>query len=149
MIGTVYNQSSAQVDIAGRRWHRRPERGRAPIFVEKDTTQMGVSRIPTALRTQLSDEGTFGLIELLDSEKKDWSEDVLITATDRFERRLTQEVGLLRLDFQRSLQEGLGGIRTELANARVEMLRWSFAFWVGQVAAIAALLAFMLRATGH
>ena len=110
---------------------------------------MGVSRIPTALRTQLSDEGTFGLIELLDSEKKDWSEDVLITATDRFERRLTQEVGLLRLDFQRSLQEGLGGIRTELANARVEMLRWSFAFWVGQVAAIAALLAFMLRATGR
>jgi hypothetical protein len=108
-----------------------------------------MGRVPLPLRTHLGDDGTFGLIELLDSEEKNWSETVLITATDRFERRLTQEVGLLRADFQRSLQDGLGGIRTDLANARVEMLRWSFAFWIGQVATIAALLAFMLRAAGH
>jgi hypothetical protein len=106
-------------------------------------------RIPAALRTTLGDDATFGLIELLDAEHKDWSEDVLITATDRFERRLTHEAGLLRQDFQRSLQNELGAIRSDLANARVEMLRWSFVFWIGQVAAIAALLAFMLRVTGH
>jgi hypothetical protein len=70
---------------------------------------------------------------------------VLITATDRLERRLAHEVGLLRQDFQRSLQD----IRTDIASARVEMLRWSFAFWIGQVAAVGALLAFMLRATGR
>jgi len=108
-----------------------------------------MGRIPSTLRTHLGDDGTFGLVELLESEQKNWSESVLITATDRFERRLTQEVGLLRQDFQKSLQDGLGGIRSDLANARVEMLRWSFAFWIGQVATIAALLAFMLRAAGH
>jgi hypothetical protein len=106
-------------------------------------------RIPAAVRTVLGDDGTFGLIELLDSEHKDWSEDVLITATDRFERRLTHEAGLLRQDFQHALQDGLAGIRADLANARVEMLRWSFVFWIGQVAAVAALLAFMLRSAGH
>jgi hypothetical protein len=31
------------------------------------------------------------------------------------------------------------------AGLEVRLLRWSFLFWVGQVAAMAALLAFMLR----
>ena len=74
---------------------------------------------------------------------------MLTSATERFERRLTQEISLLRQDFHQSLNEGLAGIRTELATVRVEMLRWSFVFWIGQVAAVAALLAFMLRASGR
>ena len=32
-----------------------------------------------------------------------------------------------------------------MADLRAELLRWSFLFWIGQVAAMAALLAFMLR----
>ena len=106
---------------------------------------MDECRIPPAVRARLGDDGTFGLVELLDVEKKDWSEYVLTTATDRFERRLAQELGLLRQELRTSMHDGLGTIRTELASARVEMLRWSFVFWIGQVAAVAALLAFMLR----
>ena len=108
---------------------------------------MSARRVPASVREKLGDEATFGLIELLDSEQKDWSDRVLTTAADKFERRLTQEVSLLRQDFNQTLSDGLGAIRAELANARVEMLRWSFLFWVGQVAAIAALLSFMLRGT--
>jgi hypothetical protein len=104
------------------------------------------NRIPQAVRTKLGDDATFGVIELLDSEEKRWSEHVLTTATDRFERRLIQESALLRQEFHSSLHEGLTAIRAELANTRVEILRWSFVFWIGQVAAVAALLAFMLRA---
>jgi len=103
------------------------------------------NRIPSSVRTRLGDDATFGLIELLDSERKDWSEQVLITATDRFERRLTGEITLLRQEFHTALQEGLAAIRNELATTRVETLRWSFVFWIGQVAAVAALLAVMLR----
>jgi hypothetical protein len=33
----------------------------------------------------------------------------------------------------------------ELSNTRVDMLKWSFLFWIGQVAAVAGLLSFMLR----
>ena len=103
------------------------------------------SRIPAALRTQLGDEATFGLIELLDTERKDWSEHVLGVAADKFERRLGQEVSALRLEVRNALHDGLTAVRQELSTTRVEMLRWSFVFWVGQVAAIAALLEFMLR----
>ena len=104
------------------------------------------ARIPRAVRTRVGDEAALGLSELLDAEEKRWSEHVLTTATDRFERRLTEEIAQLRREFYSALHEGLAAIRTELATTRVEMLRWSFLFWIGQVAVIASLLAFMLRA---
>jgi regulation of enolase protein 1 (concanavalin A-like superfamily) len=101
--------------------------------------------MPAALRARLGDEATFGLIELFDSERKDWSEHVLSVATDRFERRLTDEISALRVEVRDALHDGLSSVRQELATTRVEMLKWSFLFWVGQVAAMAGLLAFMLR----
>ena len=110
---------------------------------------MSSGRIPASLRTKLGDDATFGLVELLSAEEKDWSDRMLTSATERFERRLTHEISLLRQDFHQSLNDGLAGIRTELATVRVEMLRWSFVFWIGQVAAVAALLALMLRASGR
>jgi len=33
-------------------------------------------------------------------------------------------------------------VTQELATTRTEMLRWSFVFWIGQVAAISAIVAF-------
>ena len=110
---------------------------------------MGTGKVPGSLRARLGDDGTFGLMGLLDKERKDWKDDVLITATDRFERRLTVEIGLLRQEFSAALHGGLGAIRAEIATGRVEILRWSFLFWIGQLAAIAGLLAFMFRFAGR
>jgi len=45
------------------------------------------------------------------------------------------------------LAEENGKLRQEIATSRVELLKWSFLFWIGQVAVIAGLLAFMLRAS--
>gem|GEM_PF-825076 len=127
----------------------RPDDDGIVVVTGSGTIRYGVNmtggRIPGPLRTRLGDDGTFGLVELLDSEKKNWSENVMLTASDRFERRLTQEVALLRQEFYKALQEGLAAIRAELATTRVEIVRWSFVFWIGQVATTAALLAFMLR----
>ena len=106
---------------------------------------MASSRVPVALRGKLGDEATFGLIELLDSDRKDWSEQVVSVAADRFERRLTEEISGLRLEVREALHDGLTAVRQELATTRVETLKWSFLFWVGQIAAMAGLLAFMLR----
>lgn len=106
---------------------------------------MASSRVPAVLRSRLGDEATFGLIELLDAERKGGSEHLLTLATDRFERRLTEEVSGLRIEFHQALHEGLNAVRRELATTRVEQLKWSFVFWIGQVAAMAGLLAFMLR----
>ena len=93
-------------------------------------------RIPAALRGRLEDEATFGLIELLEFEKKDWSEHVLSVASDRFERRLAQELGAFKSEVSKTLNEVAASIRQDTATARLEMLKWSFVFWLGQVAAV-------------
>ena len=75
---------------------------------------------------------------------------------ERFERRLAEELSMLRVEIAESqarlqagvskdLQRGLAGVREDIATARVELFKWSFLFWVGQVAVIAGLLSFMLR----
>jgi hypothetical protein len=126
---------------------------------ERQATMAG-GRVPAALRDRLGDEATFGLIELLDAERKEWREQVLSVAADRFERRLTEEISGLRVEFRTVLHDGLAAVRTEMhdgvnslrqeiATTRVEMLKWSFLFWVGQIAAIAGLLAVMFRITGR
>jgi len=66
-------------------------------------------------------------------------------ATDRFERRLTEEMSALRLE----MHQGFAALRQENATTRVELLKWSFLFWAGQLAAIAGLLAYMLPAAGR
>ena len=76
---------------------------------------------------------------------------------------LTQEISTVRLEMHNGLasvreemhnglasvrtemHSGLASVRTEIAATRVELLKWSFAFWVGQVAVMTGLLAFMLR----
>ena len=64
----------------------------------------------------------------------EWSDRVLTLAEERFERRLMQDVSSVRVD---------------LAQLESRLLKWSFVFWVGQVAAMAGLLAWMLRGTGQ
>jgi hypothetical protein len=72
---------------------------------------------------------------------------------ERFERRLTGEISGLRAEMYRELhalrlefRDGLAAVRQEMAVMRADILKWSFLFWIGQVATIAALLSFMLRA---
>ena len=102
---------------------------------------MSAGHLPGALRDHLGPEASFGLAEFVDREREDRSEEVLTTAADRFECRLAAEMSGLR----RELQTDLNGVRQEIATTRVEMLKWSFLFWIGQVAAIAGLLTVMLR----
>ena len=41
-----------------------------------------------------------------------------------------------------------GELRAEIAASRVDLLRWSFLFWIGQVAAVAGLLSLVVRGLG-
>ena len=43
------------------------------------------------------------------------------------------------------MAQGLAGVRQEIAISRVESIRWSFIFWVGQVIATIGILATLLR----
>ena len=75
-----------------------------------------------------------------------WAEYVLSIAAERFERRLAQEIAGLEMGLRKEMHEGFAAIRQEMSNQRAELLKWSFAFWIGQLAAMCGLLAFMLRA---
>lgn len=102
-------------------------------------------RVPGRLAVRLGDEATLGLLDLLDHEQVRWSDQMLNVAAERFERRLAHEVSALRVDLTRELHEGLSGVRQEMATGRADLFKWSFLFWVGQVVAVASLLAFMLH----
>jgi len=89
---------------------------------------------------------------------------LLATATDRFERRLSEEIGAVRI----AMIEGDAATRQEISNLRVEtrgeiaqvrldmaeqfaasrihtearhreLLKWAFVFWVGQAIAVAGM----------
>jgi len=88
---------------------------------------------------------------------------MLSAEAERFERRLIEEASRLRTELHEQasglraemyrelqalrleLHDGLAAVRQEMATMRSDILKWSFLFWVGQVATIAALLSFMLK----
>ena len=92
--------------------------------------------VPGSLQAKLGHQASEGLGEMFSLYHQ--------IATDRIERRLTEEIGALRLE----MHQGFASLRQEQAATRVELLKWSFLFWIGQVAAIASLLAYMLPAGG-
>lgn len=55
----------------------------------------------------------------------EWKKDVLESAADRFERRLTEETGKLRV---------------EMARMETRLIAWMFVFWLGQLGVFATLL---------
>ena len=55
---------------------------------------------------------------------------MLSIAGERFERRLAEELGALRCEFHRDLHA-----------IRVDLLKWSFLFWIGQVGVLSGVIA--------
>ena len=55
----------------------------------------------------------------------EWKKDVLESATDRFERGLSEETGNLRVD---------------MARMERRLVRWMFVLWLGQIGALVTLL---------
>jgi hypothetical protein len=82
--------------------------------------------------------------------------EMLTIASERFDARLNavgselrQEMARLDSGLRNVLVEGLAKIRTDASENRVEVLRWSFFFWIGQFTATTALIALLLRLAGR
>jgi hypothetical protein len=56
----------------------------------------------------------------------------LETQTEKFERRLVDECGRVRV--------GIGGLRTEMAPQRADLLKWAMLVWISQAAAVAGII---------
>lgn len=128
---------------------------------------------------------------LLDGAGRQWKDDVLEITGERFERRLSEEIGALRVDMAKEfaavrvdMAKEFGAVRVEMAtlaasmhsdtletraqmatlagttrsdilsmraemgSMRADILKWSFLFWLGQVAAVSGIIAFALRTVG-
>lgn len=70
-------------------------------------------------------------VSIMTSEDKEW------VTVERFERRLSEECGRLRLE----MVEGFGRLRAEMADRNAELLKWLLLFFVAQTGALAGLLA--------
>jgi hypothetical protein len=58
---------------------------------------------------------------------------------DVFEERDSRVLNLMTERYERRLVEECAKIRVELAGARADFIKWSFLFWIGQAATVAAL----------
>ena len=146
-----------------------------------------IDAVPAPLRTRLGPEATVGLLELLDLSHRAERDAVISACTERFERRLVEEVSGLRVqiaqvessirqdmaqlgaglrqemgemrlglrqemgEMRAGLRQEMGemraGLREEMASGRIELFKWCFFFWIGQVLAIGGLMGVMLRLT--
>lgn len=76
--------------------------------------------------------------------------DILMTVTDRFERRLTEESSRLRVDMatefgkvRTEMADGFGKLRAEMNDRNAELLKWGLVFGATQTAALAAVMALL------
>ena len=113
---------------------------------------MDIEHVPVALQERLGVEATSGLLQVLDRAHREGRADVIDACTDRFERRLVEEISSVRMQVtqvEASLRQDMArmgnDIRHDMASNRVELLKWCFLFWVGQVVAIAGIMSLMLR----
>jgi len=124
---------------------------------------MAVPDLSLRLRGQLGPEAS----EDLSDAFEELQNDMLAITNDRFEARLDarlrvlatqvvtdiartqaelrQEIAYSNSALRVAIVEGMSRISAEIAETRIDVLRWSFVFWLGQVVATATLLAFMLR----
>ena len=99
------------------------------------------------LPERLGPEATVGTRRLLATAGQEERDDALNVAVARFERRLTDESAGLRLDIAGVRQEisAQGALlRREFSDQRFELLKWTFAFWVGQALATLTLIGVLL-----
>ena len=95
--------------------------------------------IAVALRERLGEDATHAFSDYIESSSEKWRDDVITACTERMDLRIAH------LASREDLIEGFAAIRQEMANLRVELLRWTFAFWIGQVGVTTALMAMLFR----
>ena len=86
---------------------------------------MAVIAVPRPLREKLGEDGTDALVVLLNEAGDNNKRSVIEVVAERFERRLSEEVGKLR---------------TDMADLRANLIQWMFLFWIGQIGVLTGVL---------
>lgn len=78
---------------------------------------MEVEDVAPAMQERLGPEATVGLLALFETARQEWTGDVTSTIVERFERRLIDELGLIR----REMTAGLACVREEMRDLRASL----------------------------
>ena len=110
---------------------------------------MGKVVIGVVLRERLGEDGVRALDDYVEQRAEVWRSDVVNICSERLDTRLQNYAGKNDvLDGFNKVIDKLAETKIELAdrmsNIRVELVRWSFAFWLGQILVIAAILRVLL-----
>lgn len=95
--------------------------------------------VAPVLRERLGDDASRALGEYVEESGQAWRGAVLDSCTERVEGRMKQYAD------RSEVVDGYSRLLAQMADMKVDILRWSFAFWVGQVVVTVALVALFAR----
>ena len=132
---------------------------------------MPIVSVPKILRTKLGDDGAEALVEFFNEaqEANSPKEEIIEIVEEKFERRLSEELGKLRVEMaemKSELRNEMAEMKAELRNEMAEMkselrgemadmkselnnkmgsmradiIKWMFVFWVGQIGVMIGIL---------
>jgi hypothetical protein len=87
---------------------------------------------PAPVREKLGDAGADGLVTMFAEAYR--------IGTEQLDRRIAEASA----SFDRKLAEELAKLRLDMATLKFDLLKWNFLFWIGQLAALTAILSAML-----
>lgn len=101
------------------------------------------------MREHLGTDGSSALADMVEAYGEAWKKDVMTACMDRLDARLQTLVS--RDEFVRGvtelrleMKEDRLALSKDMAGLRADLIRWSFLFWIGQVAATAGLISLAL-----
>jgi hypothetical protein len=100
-----------------------------------------MTKVPVglALRDCLGENGVRDLNDYLEEHRQAWRVDVVNAISQQLDYRMSECAK------REDMTIGFARVEKQMSEMKVEILRWSFLFWIGQVATIAALLSYMLK----
>ena len=103
---------------------------------------MGKIAVGIALRDRLGEDGARALSEFVEQHSEARRTEVVNTCMETFEGRLHHYATNV-LVTKAELADVKIELTSRLSDLRVELLRWSFLFWIGQVAALFTAMAML------
>ncbi|MFP4302237.1 MAG: LA_3696 family protein [Spirochaetaceae bacterium] len=101
---------------------------------------MAYITVPKELRERLGETAADQLVEMLNRSEEESRANTIDLVEQRFRRHLAEELGGCEQRLHREIVDLGASLRGEMAEIRVSMIRWMFAFWVGQMAVLAGIL---------
>jgi len=86
---------------------------------------MPIVAVEEPLHEKLGNQAVASLIRLINQSQVEQKRDILEVVEDKFEMRLTQEIGKLDV---------------KISETKADLIKWMFIFWIGQVGVILGIL---------